>query len=75
MSAPTATRTFEIAGMHCTSCAMSIDWELEEIDGVAVAKTSYAKARTAVTFDPAKVAEPDLVAAIARAGFEARAAG
>lgn len=69
------TRTFAIAGMHCTSCAMSIDWELEEIDGVAAAKTSYAKARTEVRFDPARVAEPELVAAIARAGFEARAAG
>lgn len=61
--------------MHCSSCAMSIDWEIEDIDGVAEARTSYAKARTEVTFDPAKVAEADLVAAITRAGFEVRPAG
>jgi len=72
MSAARTTRTFDIAGMHCTSCAMSIDWELEDVDGVAEARTSYARARTEVTFDPDKVSEADLVAAIARAGFGVR---
>jgi len=72
MSQPVVTRAFEIAGMHCTSCAMSIDWELEDVDGVRAAKTSYARARTEVTYDPTTVAEPELLAAIERAGFAAR---
>ena len=47
--------TFEIEGMHCTSCSMNIDSELEEIEGVISAQTSYAKAKTVVNYDPAKV--------------------
>lgn len=70
----TVCRTFEIAGMHCASCAMAVDWELEDLEGVHNADTSYAKGRTEVVFDPHKVAESDLLAAIQRAGYTARAA-
>lgn len=75
MSAPPVDRTFAVDGMHCASCAMSIDWELEDVDGVIEAKTSYAKARTDVRYDPGKVSEADLVAAIERAGYSVRAGG
>ena len=40
-----------IKGMHCGSCAMNIDEELEELDGVDEAKTSYRKEVTDVVFD------------------------
>ena len=33
----------QIQGMHCSSCAMNIDFDLEDLDGVKSAKTSYAK--------------------------------
>lgn len=32
-----------IRGMHCSSCAMTIDEELEELEGVAEARTSFRK--------------------------------
>lgn len=41
--------------MHCTSCAMNIDGELEDTEGVKEANTNYAKAQTEVTFDPEKI--------------------
>ncbi len=44
----------QIEGMHCVSCAMNIDGELEEIDGVVSATTHYASATTTVTFDETK---------------------
>lgn len=44
-----------IFGMHCTSCAMNIDGELEDTEGVKEAKTNYAKQQTEVTFDPEKI--------------------
>ena len=47
--------TLQIVGMHCTSCAMNIDFELEDLDGVQSANTNYAKAVTKVTFDPKKI--------------------
>lgn len=37
--------TLAIEGMHCTSCAMTIDEELEDLPGVKRAKTSYARER------------------------------
>jgi len=63
------TAEFSIDGMHCTSCAMSIDWEVEEVDGVADSSTSFAKRTTRVTYDPDKVLTETLLAAIGRAGF------
>lgn len=66
-----ARQEFVVRGMHCNSCAMSIDWELEDVDGVVEARTVYHKGVTEVTFDPARVAVADLVAAIAKAGYEA----
>lgn len=65
------TRRFKIQGMHCTSCAMTIDWEIEDVEGVENVTTSYAKAVTSVTYDAAAVDESAILAAIKRAGFEA----
>jgi copper chaperone CopZ len=49
------TVTFKISGMHCTSCAINIDGELEDTVGVVSATTSYAKSETVIIFDPTKV--------------------
>ncbi len=46
------TIVLKIDGMHCTSCSMSIDGELEEVDGVIESNTSYAKSKTKVTYNP-----------------------
>ena len=62
--------TFKIEGMHCTSCAMNIDGELEDTDGVLEVSTSYAKALTKVNYDPKKVNKKTLVEAIKTAGYE-----
>ena len=44
-------KKFTIGGMHCTSCAMNIDGELEDTPGVKEANTSYVKQRTEVLYD------------------------
>lgn len=64
--------TFKIDGMHCTSCAMNIDGELEDLEGVHQASTSYAKATTKVVFDPQKVTQKELLKAIKAAGYQAK---
>lgn len=63
--------TFRIEGMHCVACAMSIDGELEEVAGVVGAETAFAKGRTRVVYDPARVKVEELEKAIKRAGYEA----
>jgi Cu+-exporting ATPase len=47
--------TFKIGGMHCVSCGMNIDGELEEAAGVISAATNYAQGRTVVVYDAAKI--------------------
>lgn len=37
--------------MHCTSCALLIDADLEDTIGVKKANTNYAKALTEIEFD------------------------
>jgi copper chaperone CopZ len=63
--------TLRIDGMHCASCALLIDEELEELAGVAEAKTSYARERTEVVFDETQVALPALLEAIVALGYRA----
>lgn len=64
-------KKFKITGMHCSSCAMTIDMDLEEIEGVKGVKTSYAKQETEVEFDPDKVSDDLIAAAIKKSGYSA----
>lgn len=50
--------------MHCTSCAMNIDGELEDTDGVKESKTNYAKQQTEVAFDPERVSIDKIISII-----------
>lgn len=61
-----------IEGMHCVACAAAIDLDLEDVPGVAEARTSFARAETAVAYDPARVSLETLIATIARSGYAAR---
>lgn len=63
------TTTLKISGMHCTSCAMSIDFELEDIAGVKKTTTSYAKQTVQITYDPTLVSLDRIQSAIASLGY------
>ncbi len=65
-------KIYKVEGMHCTSCALSIDEELEEVRGVRKAKTSYARETTEIEFDEGQVVEEEIVAAINRAGYSVK---
>ena len=69
------TTTFTIVGMHCTSCAINIDFELEDLEGVKESKTHYAKQKSVVRFNPDKVTHEQMIAVITHLGYEARAEG
>lgn len=72
MSDQTQRQTLHIAGMHCSSCALAIDMELEDLPGVAEARTSYARAMTEVIFNPARVSLDAVIAAIRQVGYTAQ---
>ncbi len=60
-----------IEGMHCTTCAMNIDGELEDTEGIKSASTNYAKQETEVEFDENKVDDKKIVEIIKEVGYSA----
>ena len=61
----------KIDGMHCSSCAMNIDMDLEDIDGVKDVRTNYAKGITEVEFDEAKQSVDQVISIIGKMGYTA----
>ena len=62
----------KITGMHCTSCAMNIDGDLEDyVKGVTSSSTNYAKAETEVEFDEKEVKIEQIIGQINKTGYQA----
>ncbi|WP_371589011.1 cation transporter [Streptomyces virginiae] len=71
-AADPGTILLRIEGMHCSSCVLLIDEELEELPGVRSARTSLRAARTVVHLDdPGAAHTGELIAAVERAGYRA----
>jgi len=62
-------KKLKIQGMHCTSCAMNIDFNLEDLEGVKSAKTSYAKQELEVEFDEEKIDNQKIIQTIKKTGY------
>jgi len=56
-------------GMHCGSCKMLIEMDVNELPGVSLAEVDLASGVTHVDFDPTEVSVDDIVAAIKGAGY------
>lgn len=65
-------KKFKIIGMHCASCSMAIDMDLEDLEGIKSARTSYAKEETEVEFDPDKVSDNLIIEKIKKTGYTAK---
>lgn len=66
------TQTLKIKGMHCVSCTINIDGELEDTKGIREANTNFIKAQTVVTYDEALVADKDIIKIIKDLGYDAQ---
>lgn len=65
----------KIQGMHCTSCAMSIDGDLEDyVEGVKSSSTNYAKQECIVEYDEEKAKVDEIVKQVKKTGYEAQMA-
>ena len=60
-----------LEGLHCTSCIMNIEGELEDTPGVKKVKASFAKSEAEVTFDEALVSPEKIVGIINKLGYQA----
>ncbi len=64
-------KKLKIEGMHCTACAMNIDFDLEDLEGVKKAQTNYAKQETEVEFNEEKIQIKQLLETIKKTGYKA----
>lgn len=60
-------KTYKVNGMHCNSCAMVIESDLE--DAGVTAKVSYANETLDVDFDEKKVNEEKIKSVVKSAGY------
>lgn len=64
-------KRFQIQGMHCVGCAMTVDGALEDVPGVQSATTNYARQVVDVEYDEHKVSDEQIVEAVQAAGYQA----
>ena len=64
-------KRFQIQGMHCVGCAMTVDGAVEDLPGVKSATTNYARQVADVEYDEKKVTDTQIIAAIQDAGYKA----
>ena len=62
----------KIIGMHCTSCCLSIDGDLEDTKGIKSANTSYASQVCDVEFEEELVKIEQIVKTIENTGYKAQ---
>lgn len=60
-----------LKGLHCTSCIMNIEGELEDTPGVKRVSASFAKSEAEVTFEETLVSAGKIVEIIKKLGYEA----
>lgn len=65
------TKTFAVAGMHCASCASTIEKSLRGVAGVQSANVNFASEKVQVAYDSSRCSVDDMRQAIVAAGYEA----
>ncbi|MCB9457300.1 MAG: heavy-metal-associated domain-containing protein [Anaerolineaceae bacterium] len=66
-------KRFQIQGMHCVGCAMTVDGAIEDLPGVKTASTNYARQIVDVEYDEKKTGEVQIINAVQQAGYKATA--
>ncbi|MBI3282691.1 heavy-metal-associated domain-containing protein [Candidatus Curtissbacteria bacterium] len=61
--------SWQLSGMHCTSCAVDIDLTLEDIKGVSESKTNYARSTIIIQYDRALVDKSKIRKEIEKLGY------
>lgn len=61
-----------IEGMHCSSCAMNIDFDLEDLPGIKTAKTNYAKQKCEVELEENRITTEEVLKQITKTGYKAK---
>ncbi len=65
------TQTIPILGMHCASCAVSIERKLKKLPGMQSAAVNYASEKAAVEYDPLSCDEEKIASTVKSLGYTA----
>lgn len=60
----------QITGMHCASCAITINKALKKKNGVQFADVNFSSAKAMVEFDEKKINKKDLIKVVENAGYK-----
>lgn len=63
--------TFNVTGMHCSSCSMLITMNLEDLAGVVSVDCNHATGKTVVEYDGSKTSVDAIANEILAAGYTA----
>ena len=66
------TITFEVKGMHCTSCEMLVVDSLEDLEGVERATASHSAEQVTITYDEGKTGPAAFKKMIKAEGYSVR---
>ena len=69
--ADTAIVRLRTTGMHCQSCSMLVQMNVEDLPGVASVSSDFRTGITEVDYDPDKLAVENIVETIVAAGYGA----
>lgn len=61
--------SLSIEGMHCASCALSIEKSLKKVKGVIEATVSFASGNALIKYDASVASKTDFVKAVKEAGY------
>jgi len=62
----------QIKGMHCASCAKTIEKSLMRREGVILARVNFPLAKATIEYDPQKIKPSEIVKTIKKAGYDAQ---
>ncbi len=64
-------KSIQIQGMTCASCAKTVEKVTRKLEGVKEANVNYATEKLNISFDEAKVSVTDIQAVVEKAGYKA----
>jgi copper chaperone len=59
----------KVTGMSCGGCASNVEKALKGVAGVSGVKVDLKAGKAAVDYDPARVGEKEIAAAVKKAGY------
>jgi len=65
----TRKETLKVSGMHCATCAVTLEKALKGVEGVKSASINLGAEQAAVEYDPTRVSAADLERAVTGAGY------